>query len=104
VPPFAGSSERFYVWLKNPLSRRANEDRPQTDLLLKPWEESGKVYGYRKLHDDLLDQGEMCCPNRVVRLTRLAGIKGRLATNAVPVFMEAGLPSLSTTRSTGNLT
>jgi putative transposase len=30
------------------------------------------VYGYRKLHDDLLDQGETCCPNRVARLARLA--------------------------------
>ena len=63
----------FYAWLKNRLSRRANEDKRQTDLLLQAWEESGKVYGYRKLHDDLLDQGEMCCPNRVARLTRLAG-------------------------------
>ncbi|MBB5591689.1 hypothetical protein GGD45_001139 [Rhizobium tropici] len=45
----------FYAWLKNPLSRRASEDKRQTDLLLKAWEESGKVYGYRKLHDDLLD-------------------------------------------------
>lgn len=25
----------FYTWLKNPLSRRANEDKRQTDLLLK---------------------------------------------------------------------
>ncbi len=27
----------FYTWLKNPLSGRANEDRRQTDLLLKAW-------------------------------------------------------------------
>lgn len=47
----------FYAWLKNPLSRRTSEDKRQTDLLQKAWEESGKVYGYRKLHDDLLDQG-----------------------------------------------
>ncbi len=49
----------FYTWLKNPLSTRASEDKRQTDLLLKAREESGKVYGYRKLHDDLLDQ-EKC--------------------------------------------
>jgi len=48
--------------LKNPLSRRTSEDKQQTDLLLETWEESDKVYGYRKLHDDLLDQGEMGCP------------------------------------------
>ena len=37
----------------------------QTDLRPKAWEESGKVHGQRKLVDDLLDQGEMCCPHRV---------------------------------------
>src|SRR6218665_2693576 len=36
----------FYAWLKDPLSRQASEDRRQTDLLLKAWEESGKVDGY----------------------------------------------------------
>lgn len=47
----------FYTWLKNPLSSRANADKRQTDLLLKAWGESGKVYGYHKLHDDLLEPG-----------------------------------------------
>ncbi|MDP9591326.1 UNVERIFIED_ORG: hypothetical protein J2W19_003902 [Shinella zoogloeoides] len=51
---------------------------------MKAWEESGKVYGYRKLHDDLLDQGEMCCPNRVARLTRLAGIKAQIGYKRRP--------------------
>ena len=68
----------FYAWIKNPLSRRANEDKRQTALLRKAWDESGKVYGYRKLHDDLLDQGETCCPNRVARLSRIAGIKAQI--------------------------
>ena len=27
------------------------------------------------LHDDLVDQGEACCPNRVARLAKLAGIR-----------------------------
>ena len=48
----------FYAWLKNPLSRRAKEDARQTGLIRQAWEESGKVNGYRKLHDDLLDQVE----------------------------------------------
>ncbi|NKB84059.1 IS3 family transposase [Ochrobactrum grignonense] len=74
----------FYIWLKNPLSKRASEDKRQTDLLFKAWEESGKVYGYRKLHDDLLDQGEMCCPNRVARLTRIAGIKAQIGYKRRP--------------------
>ena len=32
------------------------------------------MYGYRKLHDDLLDQGEAVCPNRVARLASKAQI------------------------------
>lgn len=68
----------YYAWLKKPLSRGATEDGRQTDLFLKPWEESGKVSGSRKLHDDLIDQGETCCPNGVARLSRLAGIKAQI--------------------------
>ena len=45
---------------------------------------SGKGYGYRKLHDDLLDQGETCCPNRVARLTRLAGIRTQIGDKRRP--------------------
>src|SRR5690606_41949682 len=39
---------------------------------------------YRKLHDDLLDQGETCCPNRVARLASLAGIKARIGYKRRP--------------------
>jgi putative transposase len=48
----------FYEWLRNPLSKRATEDAHQTALIRKAGKDSGWVYGYRKLHDDLLDQGE----------------------------------------------
>src|SRR5665213_588646 len=68
----------FYAWLKQPFSKRAQEDERQIELLKEAWEDSGKVYGYRKLHDDLQDQGETCCPNRVARLTKLAGIKAQI--------------------------
>lgn len=36
----------FYAWLKKPLSRRAQEDLRQTELIRQAWTESGKVYGY----------------------------------------------------------
>jgi putative transposase len=65
----------FYAWLKSALSKCAREDVRQTNFIRKAWDDSGKVYGYRKLHDDLLDQGETSCPNRVARLAGLAGIK-----------------------------
>jgi putative transposase len=74
----------FYAWLKEPLSRRAKDDRRQTELIRTAWSESGKVYGYRKLHDDLADMGEVCCPNRVARLARLAGIRAQIGYKRRP--------------------
>jgi len=74
----------FYAWLKSPLSSRAREDERQIELVRKAWTDSGKVYGYRKIHDDLLDQGETCCPNRVARLTRLAGIRAQIGYKRRP--------------------
>ncbi|MCO6410978.1 IS3 family transposase [Hoeflea alexandrii] len=83
----------FYAWLKNPLSKRAREDARQTELIHNAWKDSGKVYGYRKLHDDLLDQGETCCPNRVARLATLAGIKAQIGYKRRP-GSHGGRPSL----------
>ena len=83
----------FYAWLKSPLSNRAREDARQTELIRKAWEDSGKVYGHRKLHDDLLDQGETCCLNRVARLARQAGIKAQIGYKRRP-GTYGGKPSI----------
>jgi len=83
----------FYAWLKAPLSQRAREDARQTELLRKAWTDSGRIYGYRKLHDDLLDQGETSCPNRVARLSRLAGIKAQIGYKRRP-GSHSGKPSV----------
>jgi len=84
----------FYAWLKRPFSRRAVEDKRQTDMLQEAWEDSGKVYGYRKLHDDLRDQGETCCLNRVARLARVAGIKAQIGYKRRP-GKYSGKPSIA---------
>lgn len=44
----------FYAWIKNPLSHRAREDARQTKLLKDECKDSSEIYGYRKLHDDLV--------------------------------------------------
>jgi putative transposase len=74
----------FYAWLKEPLSQRAREDVRQTDLIRRAWADSGKVYGYRKLADDLRDQGETCSENRVARLACLAGIAAQIGYKRRP--------------------
>jgi putative transposase len=74
----------FYAWLKEPLSLRARDDVRQTELIRQAWSESGKVYGYRKLADDLRDQGEQVSENRVARLAGLAGIAAQIGYKRRP--------------------
>lgn len=74
----------FYAWLREPLSQRAFEDKRQTVLLKQAWDDSGEVYGYRKLHDDLCDLGEEISPNRAWRLARLAGIRAQIGYKKKP--------------------
>ena len=74
----------FHVWLKAALSKRGKEDVRLTEHTRQAWKDSGKVYGYRKLHDDLRDMGETCSLNRVARLTRLAGITAQIGYKRRP--------------------
>ena len=53
-------------------------------LLKQAWDDSGEVYGYRKLHDDLCDMGEDISPNRAWRLARLAGIRAQIGYKKKP--------------------
>ncbi len=74
----------FYAWLKEPLSQRVLEDARQTELIQQAWTDSGKVYGYRKLADDLRDAGETCSENRVARLASFAGIAAQIEYKRQP--------------------
>ena len=74
----------FYAWLKEPLSLRVQEDAHQTDLIQQALADSGKVYGYRKLHDYLVDEGEICFENRVARLASLARIAAQIGFKRRP--------------------
>jgi hypothetical protein len=46
-------------------------------LIKHSWLESGGVYGYRKVHDDLREVGEDCGRHRVARLMRLEGLRSQ---------------------------
>jgi len=83
----------FYSWLKEPLSKRAKEGARQTELIRQAWAESGKVYGYRKLHDEVRDQGETCSENRVARLAGLAGIAAQIGYKRRP-GRYGGMPAV----------
>lgn len=66
----------------------------QTELIRQAWTDSGKIYGYRKLTDDLRDQGEQVSENRVARLASLAGITAQIGYKQHP-GRKGGKPSIA---------
>ena len=74
----------FYAWLREPFCYRALEDQRQTVLLKQAWDNSGEIYGYRKLHDDLCDLGDDISPIRAWCLARLAGIRAQIGYKKRP--------------------
>jgi hypothetical protein len=72
----------YYAWLNQPKSPRQKDDERLLGLIKQFWLESGCVYGYRKIHKDLREQGETCGRNRVARLMKHEGLKRRLATGS----------------------
>lgn len=67
----------FYAWHAEPESQRAQEDRRLLGHIKQSWLESGAVYGYRKVSDDLRDLGEQCGINRIYRIMRAAGLRSQ---------------------------
>jgi putative transposase len=67
----------FYAWLRQPASRREQDDRRVLGLVKQSWLESGTVYGYRKVCADLRDLGETCSRHRVARLMHQASLQAQ---------------------------
>ena len=83
----------FYAWRLNPESKRTREDKRLLVPIKESWLESGSVYGYRKVSDDLRELGEQCGVNRVHRLMRSAGIRSQTGY-AKRKYKRGGAPSL----------
>lgn len=83
----------FYAWLKEPVSKLAKENERLNGLIKQAWLESGCVYGYRKIHDDLRALGEHCSPNRIYRLAKAAEIKAQIGYKRRPRIV-GGAPAL----------
>ncbi|MQA40719.1 IS3 family transposase [Rugamonas sp. FT29W] len=67
----------FYAWCVQPESKRAKEERRLLGHIKQSWLESGAVYHYPKVSDDLRDLGERCGINRIHRIMRLVGLRSQ---------------------------
>ena len=68
----------YYAWLKAPESAREKDDRRIVGLMKQVWLESGCVYGYRKVRDDLIELGEQLGKERAARLMRREGLRAQI--------------------------
>jgi len=68
----------YYAWIKQPKSARQKDADRLLGLIKQFWLESGCVYGYRKIHQDLREVGESCGKNRVARLMKQVGLKAQV--------------------------
>lgn len=64
------SRTSYYKWVRNPISRRAQEDRRLLALIKNSYEASGRVYGSPRIHLDLREMGELVNKKRVARIMR----------------------------------
>jgi putative transposase len=74
----------FYAWLKSSLGKAGKRRRHLTGLIKQSWLESGCVYGYRKVHHDLLSLGAACAANTVARLMNKAGLRAQVGYRRRP--------------------
>ncbi len=84
----------YYAWLAEPKSARAKEDQRLLGLIKHAWLESGGVYGYRKIHDDLRELGESCGRHRVARLMRGEGLRSQTGYRRRPGYY-GGKPTVT---------
>lgn len=76
----------YYAWRRSAHSPRYHEDQRLLALVEPSWLESGRVYGYRKVHHDLRDLGESCSRHRVARLMRSRGWRAQVGYRRRPGF------------------
>ena len=79
-------------------SARSNENEAITGKIKQCWLESGAIYGYRKIHDDLRHLGIACGQQRVRRLMKAQGLRSqtgyRRRPNSKPGEAAAAAPNV----------
>lgn len=68
----------YYAWLKNPVSKREQEDQRLLVLIKEHYLASGGTYGSPWIHKDLRETGEACSVHRVAKIMRKYRIKAKI--------------------------
>lgn len=71
------SSSGYYDWLKNPVSEKKRSDAMLTKKIIEAHESTRKIYGSKRLCEELNRRGTFCGKNRVARLMKQNGIRSK---------------------------
>lgn len=71
------SPSGYYAWRKRPISAREMANQELLEKIKAVHAASHSTYGSPRIHRQLQSQGVKCSKNRVARLMRLHGIRGR---------------------------
>jgi len=82
----------FMPGLPIPCLPEAKKTKPSLAMIKQCWLESGAVYGYRKIHDDLRHLGIVCGQQRVRRLMKTEGLRSQAGYRRRP-NSKAGEPA-----------
>jgi len=68
----------YYDSLKRPPSQQLLRRKSIAQAAARSYFESNRIYGYRKVHDDLLEENIKCCKETVRRIMRDIGLHSRI--------------------------
>ena len=71
------STSGFYGWSSKEPSKRQQQREKIAQAAARSHFESNRIYGYRKVWEDLQEQKMSCCPETVRRVLRDAGLRSR---------------------------
>lgn len=71
------STSGFYDWDKRPTSKQQQRREKIAQAAARSYFESYRIYGYRKVWEDLIEQNIVCCEETVRRVLRDCGLFSR---------------------------
>lgn len=78
------SESGYYAWLNRPPSKREQANQGLGERIGAIWQQFRGIYGAPRIHAELQDQGEVVGHNRVARVMRQLGLRGKGARKRQP--------------------
>lgn len=80
---FGVSRSGYYAWFNRAPSLQARRHELLATVAKECFEESNRVYGYRKVHDQMVKKGVGCCPETVRTTLREQGFRSKVTKKFV---------------------